>query len=126
MKVHWPHELSKQAVPFDTVSVIVGNVPLNHPDRNDPQCRVPGESVGIMVPPVPMNRIHRPPILVLNIDPSSHVPPMPDVVTLREGSFTTVYDEHGGPPLTPPAPTSYVVVVVVTNVDSEEETKTSE
>jgi hypothetical protein len=99
------------------ISGIDGNVPINQPDRYAPQCSTPGVVVGMMVPPVPINRIHRPPILVLNSDPLSHVPPIPVTFTLREGSLTTVYDVHGGPPLTPPPPISYVVAVV-TDIDS--------
>jgi len=61
----------------------------------------------MIVPPIPINRIHLPPILVLNNGPLSHVPPIPDVATLRNGSLTTVCDEHGGSPLiAPPLPTS--------------------
>ncbi len=60
----------------------------------------------MIVPLVPINRIHRPPILVLNNGPLSQVPPIPGVFTLRNGSLTTVYDEHGGSPLAPPLPIS--------------------
>jgi hypothetical protein len=54
---------------------------------------------------LPMNRIHLPPILVLNNGPLSHAPPIPEVPTLRDGSFTTAWDKHGGSSLIPPLPT---------------------
>jgi hypothetical protein len=80
----------KHIVPLTNVSVVDGNVALDQPVRYALQCCVPGETDGIIVPPVPINRIHLPPIVVLNSGPSSHAPPIPDFPTLRDGSLITV------------------------------------
>ncbi|CAF2723817.1 unnamed protein product [Rotaria sp. Silwood2] len=66
----------------------------------------------MIVPPVPINRIHLPPTFVLNNSPLSQESPTPDVAMFREGSLTTVYDEQGGSPLGPPLPTSKIVGTV--------------
>ncbi len=90
MKPHAYATLSKHIVPLTNVSIFDGNVVLDQPARYALQCSLPGEKDGIIVPPMPINRIHLPPILVLNSGPSSHAPPIPDLSTLRDGSLTTV------------------------------------
>jgi hypothetical protein len=97
---------AKHTIPLTIAFTVDGNVPLCHPDRAAPQCPCPGDVLGIVVPPVLINRIHLPPILVLKNAPASQAPPMPDAATCRDGSFITVYDVHGGSPLAPPSPTS--------------------
>jgi hypothetical protein len=97
--------VSKHPVPFANVPITDGRVTFVQPARYALQCCIPGEIDGIMVPPLPMNRIHLPPILVLNNGPLSHAPPIPEVPTLRDGSFTTAWDKHGGSSLIPPLPT---------------------
>jgi hypothetical protein len=52
---------------------VVGNVSLYQPDKKAPQQFIPGDETGIVVPPVPTNRIQAPSLLVLNIYPLSQV-----------------------------------------------------
>jgi len=89
-KVHMFVKVWKHIVPFTNIFVVDGNVTLDQPARYALQCCIPGEIDGITVPPMPINRIHLPPILVLNSGPSSHALPIPGLPTLRDGSLTTV------------------------------------
>ena len=70
--------------------VDTGNVSFNQPEKNPPQRLIPGDERGISVPPEPTNRIHAPPLVVLNSGPLSQVLVEPTRLIFRVGSLIVV------------------------------------
>ncbi len=116
-KSHEDKLISKHMDPLTTVPTVVGKVPLYQPAKKPPQWFIPGDVSGIVVPPVPTNRIQEPPLLALNSDPLSQVPYSPVWATFRVGSLIVVYDVQGAP-LWLPILTLLTIAVIVT-VDTE-------